>query len=97
MVIQSAMQKECHMNVLKQKKVCYISHSIYPGPNFEYLSKLVAKKGYDVSLILLHESEKKKYEVVDGRTIYRIPSADQLIAELGRRYLLLFIKKAVDD
>ena len=50
-----------------------------------------------MSLILLHEPGMKKYEVVDGRTIYRIPLPIFLEGGIKtRKSTFLFITKAVE-
>ena len=81
------------MSANTKKKICYVAYKVYPGPNFDYLSKIVCDNGYDVTLIMLLEDSQTPFEIIDGRKIRRISLQTNL---QSRKSILAFISKTAE-
>ena len=81
------------MSTNTKKKICYVAHKVYPGPNFDYLSKIVTDNGYDVTLITLLEDGQAPFEILDGRKIHRISLPEN---HRSRKNTLAFISKTAE-
>ena len=72
--------------------ICFVCYRIFPDINFDNYSKYVYESGYNVSIVTYLKKNQKKFEILQGRKIYRIKIPK--ISSLRLKYLHFIINVA---
>lgn len=80
------------MSTNSGRKICYVCCKPYPGPNMEYFSQVVAKSGYDVTMVTLEGNQKESYAPRDQRKFFKIRLPGD---KYSKKSMLFFISSVV--